>query len=424
MDSQRYWKRQGGRVALRYNVGWWLAAFLNYSAAVCIVFACVLLILRQANVATQGAWIGLAVAIVLCALAAWLRNRRRFFTTEDGMVRLDVQLELNSRLTSAAAGVGEFPDASRAADGWRWRWLRMLAPVAGCTLFIAAAALIPIGRTQAAATVEPPSSWTQVESWVEQLEKSDVADKKTLEELREKLDSLKDRPTDEWYSQNSLEAGDNLRDQSRDAIRALQRDMQTAAMTLSAAEQFSEQMSAADMKSAQGGLDKALEGLELGKMPLNKELLEQLKKADLSKLKTLSPEQLAKMQKRLKEGAGVCKSCVGANEGDGYLMALYRVGQNPGNGAPTRGPGTVPLQLNPRETELNSKTTAGLNSTDLDSALPGDVVGMATGEHKVDKTAYNGPAAAGAASTGQGGDAVWRDSLTPEERGMLKRFFK
>jgi hypothetical protein len=194
-------------------------------------------------------------------------------------------------------------------------------------------------------------------------------------------------------------------------------------MALSAIEQFSDQMSAADLKAVQGGLDKALQGLEMGRMPLNSDLLKQLKNVDLSKVKMLSASQLKMMQDRLKKGMGVCQACMGGLDGEGSLMAFMQMGRQ-GPGAPTRGPGTVPLDLNPRATELNTKSTAGLNGADLERALPGDVIGQAGGEHKVDTGAYTGPAAAGAASTGQGGDAVWRDSLTPEERGMLKRFFQ
>ena len=47
------------------------------------------------------------------------------------------------------------------------------------------------------------------------------------------------------------------------------------------------------------------------------------------------------------------------------------------------------------------------------------------GEHQIDQSKYAGPTAAGAvASNGQGGEAVWRNDLTPREREALKRFFK
>ena len=57
--------------------------------------------------------------------------------------------------------------------------------------------------------------------------------------------------------------------------------------------------------------------------------------------------------------------------------------------------------------------------------MPGDLVGVGKGEHTVDPSAYTGPTSAGAAlSEGTGGEAVWRDDLTPQERTLLKNFFK
>ena len=43
--------------------------------------------------------------------------------------------------------------------------------------------------------------------------------------------------------------------------------------------------------------------------------------------------------------------------------------------------------------------------------------GMSKVEHEINKDAYSGPVAAGAIqSAGQGGETVWKDELTPQER--------
>jgi hypothetical protein len=43
----------------------------------------------------------------------------------------------------------------------------------------------------------------------------------------------------------------------------------------------------------------------------------------------------------------------------------------------------------------------------------------------VDKNAYNGPKQGGAIqNTGDGGSAVWQNSLVPTEREALKKYFK
>ncbi len=51
------------------------------------------------------------------------------------------------------------------------------------------------------------------------------------------------------------------------------------------------------------------------------------------------------------------------------------------------------------------------------------MLSLKDGQHEVDKT-YQGPTTGGAAQEGKGGEQVWRDTLTPEEKAVLKRVFK
>lgn len=54
----------------------------------------------------------------------------------------------------------------------------------------------------------------------------------------------------------------------------------------------------------------------------------------------------------------------------------------------------------------------------------GDLLGVGETEHEED-TESSSPKAGGAVtSQGRGGDAVWRESLVPEEQALLKRYFK
>lgn len=66
----------------------------------------------------------------------------------------------------------------------------------------------------------------------------------------------------------------------------------------------------------------------------------------------------------------------------------------------------------------------GLKSDDPSRSLPGDLLKTSDAEHDVDKT-KRGPSAGGTASgKGQGGDRVWKDSLLPNEKKALKKFFE
>ena len=53
------------------------------------------------------------------------------------------------------------------------------------------------------------------------------------------------------------------------------------------------------------------------------------------------------------------------------------------------------------------------------------VPAVGIGEHDNDTTAFRGRQDAGAvAATGEGGELVWSQTLTPEERRVLKKYFK
>jgi hypothetical protein len=59
-----------------------------------------------------------------------------------------------------------------------------------------------------------------------------------------------------------------------------------------------------------------------------------------------------------------------------------------------------------------------------DAAI-GDLVGVERGQHAVDEGAYAGVSAGGrTGAEGRGGEAVWHNPVTPEEREVLERYFK
>jgi Zn-ribbon protein, possibly nucleic acid-binding len=425
MDSQRqaYWNRQAGRVARIHNFAWWLAAFLNSALFVCLAFACAVLVFRRSGFVPPALWAIFGSLLVICGAAALWRARSHRFSRRDALVQLDVQMKLHNRLTAAAAGVGDYPPERPVDHGVAWRWRRIFGPLAGGVALILTAIWIPLG-SQVASTgsVEIPPALAQVETWIERLEEEKLVDSQKLEETRAKLEALINRPQEEWYGHEGLEAAAHLREQTAQSIQSLQRDMQTAMSALAALQEFGETLSPSAIENIDRALAEAIQGLELGTLPLDKDLLANLKSVDARNLRTLTPEQLEAMQRRLKEGTGVCQTCVGVCVGEGeFAMAdpdgpFFRI---------SRGPGSVPLSLNAERTELGSTEVEGIGTGDLSRALPGEVAGLATGEHEVDESAYRGPVAAGAVgSTGEGGDAVWSNSLTPAERETLQKFFQ
>jgi hypothetical protein len=82
--------------------------------------------------------------------------------------------------------------------------------------------------------------------------------------------------------------------------------------------------------------------------------------------------------------------------------------------------------LKENSTHLDTNETETLaQSDDLSRAMPGDVLGVSKRAHEVDPSTFHGPVDGGAiSSAGSGGEAVWRNSLTPNEREVLQRYFK
>ena len=425
-----FWRRRARCTALRYNLGCVLEAFLPAFLGLSAVFACVLIALRERGPVGRSAWVTYAFGVLLCLLVAVWRARARFFTISDALVRLDWHLGLHNRLSAAAAGIGEFPVPRPTSDGFSFRWRRLAAPAAGAIALVWVAAVVPLSRHALAfVPATPPVAWTQAAKWIDDLQKSDLLQEPALAEVRERLEQLREQPPRDWYSQSSLEAGDSLRNQTAQSIDSLQRNLSTALNDMERLERFTDKTSPSELKGVQANLDNALKGLEMGNLPLNRDLLDQLKQVDLSKAKMLTQAQLDELKRRLKDGAQICKVCLADGEfgkelkDAALLVADAASPKNPSPGPGGGGPAL--LTLNEKPVDLATTAKDAVSNPDLDHALPGDVIAVGKGEHTVDPSKYTGPVSGGTiTSPGEGGDAVWRNDLTPAEREVLKSFFK
>lgn len=390
-------------------------------------------------------WISVAIALAVATVAAWLMARRHFIRPEAALVRLEDRLRLRNALTTAERGVGAWPEPpdgpAPGRDGWTWNWPRVLTPFLGFLGMILSAALVPIGGVLAEKSpASEPLAWGQMEEWLETLEEENLIDETKLEEVLEKIEELRARPEDEWFSHSSLEAGDTLRQNLQRQIQDLGAELANAERDLNALENYGDQLSAEAREKLLAEYEKALQNLAIAGLPLNPELMKSLKGLDPKQLaqgqmSQLTKEQMEQLRQALQKGAGACKKCNGLGdkgelgklgEGDEALMALlHGLGQcdKPGRGAITRGPGEAPLFLGDKN-DLDTQNIQNVENPDFSRAAPGDVLGVGQTEHELDRTRV-GPRDAGAVkSVGQGGEAVWRESLTPGERAVLKRYFK
>ena len=108
---------------------------------------------------------------------------------------------------------------------------------------------------------------------------------------------------------------------------------------------------------------------------------------------------------------------LGEQEGLEEMMA--RMGQ----GGVKRGPGTAPITFG-EEQNLKTKNIENVNSRDYKRAAPGEVLAIGETKHDDENKPSNRQAGGTLSREAGGGDAVWRESLMPEEKALLKRYFK
>jgi hypothetical protein len=280
----------------------------------------------------------------------------------------------------------------------------------------------------ASASVEP-QAWQQMDTWLEKLQEEKIITPEASAEQLAKVDALRQQPNEKWFSHESLNASDTLKEQLQREIANLGRQMSNAERSLNALQNYGDKLSEAAKEQMLQEFDQALAEMRSGTLEMDPELMQELSQMDLKNLKSLSQEQLNQLRDSLKNKGGTCdgfgenKGFVGDGRGESEKFG-EGPGQNPGNGGTDRGPGTAPLTLSKEVNDFGSGKNEGIANQDLSQAQIGSMLGLQDGKHQVDKTSTS-PTAAGATShQGQGGQQVWRESLSPEEKAVLKRVFK
>jgi hypothetical protein len=437
MSDRDFWLGAAKRLALRRNVALWSELFIPPGLTLTIAAAVLLLALRLAGGSSHWLWpcwgISLALAAAICAAIAW----RRHFTLPNSLARLDEVGRLHNRLVCAHAGIGPWPAPKPGVrDSVRWNWSRLALPVLIGALLLTAAALVEIPRlTLTARPNEEPIAWTQLESWLKTLDQAKIIDQPALDKLKEQVNDLRNQPEKDWYSQSSLEAGDALRQQTGNSLHSLAQNLEHAAALMAQAQQAG-QMSTADLQTISNSLKDLAQGMTSGNLAADKEMTGRLGAFDPSTLRTMSAAEMQALQQRMASGSKICAACVGPSIGPGNGIGGdgHRNGgasawslQKDGKGASGHpgGGGPADLALDDISENLHTKRLEGDSNPDPKRAVPGEVLAITKGKHNVDKTLSASPVEAGAiSSAGEGGDAVWRDSLTPDDREVLQKYFK
>ena len=440
-SDEKFWHAAARGLSRRIHFGWWLDHWLTLLIPLSFLGAITIVALRfWQDLPAQPALFGIASALLLTALVAllWMRRHREPLSTTR--IRLEDALGLKTRLSAAAAGIGPWPPARPTLTlPVTYCPGRPLVMVASGAALLSAALFIPISRSQSEKprVIEPPSALQEVQNWLDNVKKNDAANPESIDQVEEKMAELLQRPAQNWYEHASLEAAVHLRDVTAADLQQLAQnlaDAERAANALAASAAGSGLPQAAK-DSLEQALQNASQSMQAAGMQPSGDLMDALKNIDPSQLSNMSADQLKdlanqlaqnqqSLQQALKNSPSLDLSNLpegrpGKGEGEGEK-------EGPDKGAPKRGPGTAPVTLASEDTQLDTNKIETLkNPLDLSRLATGDALSVTNGAAKIDPKAYQGPQQGGATSApGDGGAAVWQNSLIPAERETLKRFFK
>lgn len=435
------WQKLARLTAWKVNLGWWSEfAAPGWVGMGALSFVGIFWARSQA---VSLSWpllaSGLIMASVLVLLVSWLWARRYFMSLDAALVWLEARLHLHNALTTARLGLGPWPElAEVVGDGLRWRWSRLGGPWSVFVVCLLSAFYLPVTQDRQAVLPDAePQAWTQMQEWLEKLKEEKVTPPEVLTDQESKLEALRQQPQDKWFSHESLNAGDTLKEQLQREIASLGRRLSDAERSLNTLQNYGDKLSQETQGRLQKEFAESLEAMKAGSLPLDPDLLEKLSQLDPENLRSMSQEQLDQLRDALKDKSRVCQAMgEGLGQEKGFLCdgvgedELAAHPQDPMPAGPElgegsgRGPGAAPLTLSQEESRFDTARKEGVKSQDFSRAQLGTVLEVQKGRHEVDK-AVQAPVAAGAvASPGQGGGQVWRESLTPEEKAVLKRVFQ
>jgi len=425
-QPEEAWRRLARTVRRHANSGMWLEFLLPFLLAGLVLAGIGLLAARFFGWPWEVVLAVPTTLMLVAAIAAWLRTRRDFWNDQDALVQLESTFHLDSALTAADEGVAAWPQFREMPACLRWRWSKVLPPFATGLAGIALCAWIPLPdrAVLAEGPREKPFVWQQAEALIDAIEEEKVAEPEKLDELQKILDAMAARKPDEWYEHASLEAGDNLKTTLLDSLEALVRDLSLTDAALDRLANAGGLATESTLREIAERLGDAMQGFEANPIGMNPALARQLSElGDIRNLRKLSPEQIAALREQMQQqGQGACKAL---GDGEGKLMATMMVGQQPGNGGITRGPGEAPLTLGPESPDLGTSEMEALPDADSENPALGDLVGMRFGEHDLPDSF--GPVTEAAGTAGHaagGGEAVFEQPLTPAEREIIRKYFQ
>ncbi|MCC5844116.1 MAG: hypothetical protein JJU05_07685 [Verrucomicrobia bacterium] len=426
------WIRHAAVLSRLVRAGWWWAWFVKGLLPGSALCGLALLTVRILDGSAYNIWLLYGLFLTIWAWVAIRKSSAQRLSEPQALSRLDVSLGFHHRLVSAYDGVAAWPEVPvRVIPPLRWNLPATLPPaaLAACLLLFAAALPLPAAREELRIEREEPVAWTETAAFVEALKRGELVQPEALESLEKQLETLREKPREEWYRQGTLETTEQMRQQVERDARTLQRALEETSALLGLAMSRQEQLTADMREQMTSMLQDLLNDLGENGLPLSEDLLSRLQTLDLDQLPQMTPEQQQQLQNMLDQACESMGQCMIAGGMPGTLdadtlaellalMEILGAGGNPGET-----PGASPLTFTDQHPELAANNPFALNNPDMSRAALGDLLQVTEGEHEVETGTAGGPAGA-LGSEGRAGETVWRDSLLPDEEKRLQQYFQ
>lgn len=373
-------------------------------------------------------WYGVLGGILLVvAVFAWagLAMRGRFFRAGDSMALLDEQLGLHGALCASSEGMGSLPGYGGPPSPYKWVSFQPFYWVVGGAAMVLLGVLLPVygEHGKVLDIVSVPPSLTKVEDWIEELEKQDDIEDRSLDELRQQLDDLMNKPKEEMYTHSGLEAADALKAHAEGAIMEFSRNLDAVAASLSEYRAEADRGLEADSEKLMNA------GLQLKNAMFKPggELANQLSKLGANGLKNMSREEMQALMDRLKDASdcmnGMCNGGDKIADPEQYKDPSARYVKKMVGGV-GRGADDAPLSFMDEASSMEGNPVEKVGSEDMSHAALGEQMGLQQGEHEKDpEQGHSLKSTNQATQPAKGGDAVWSDHISPREREALQKIF-
>jgi hypothetical protein len=461
---EAYWQSRARLVVIIINAFWILTLGLNLITGMALLYI-VLIICRFGADAVWFAALVFGLSSVL-VLVRRIRNGT-FMSWQDGLILLEDRLGLESALSSAHDGAAGWPPPKRIPRLFQPRVRLLVLPV----LALSTAWLVPGGPESYAVTAgEIPNRTKQLQKTLDKIKEQKLVDPQEVEKLAQSMEELTRQDTRNWFSPESMEAIDNLQERLDAAIDANEKALNNLGDAFSALKNQPVDSDAGKRSDLVNKMEESLGNLSSGALPLDPQILNQLR--DLSD-STGSADEAEKAIQALKgaqegfgslneqgkpgsgspgrttgaprkegnqgtdkksgdhssskqSGNGTCNGESGDKEGNTMKgKSGHQTSNNNGKGSGgiARGPGEAPLNLFEKPPAMTSQSDAELKSSNEQDDTADEITSIIRRRPEVLAPDENNIATDITTQSGSSA-ATWKDSLTPDEEETLKQVLK